>query len=77
MTSISNIASPGFPTQVVAESPVRAPLSGGIPWTTPGAPAIGSIPIGSDAQIVSVTIARQEFAGGKNTGTSPRAGRDI
>jgi hypothetical protein len=77
VTQISNIASPGAPVQVVAESPVRAPLSGGIPWTTPGAPAIGSIPLGADAQIVSVTLARQEFAGGKNHGVNSRAGTDI
>jgi hypothetical protein len=65
MSSISNIASPGSPTQVVAESPVRAPLLGFIPWTAPNAPAVGSIPIGADAQIVTVPNARVDHVGGE------------
>jgi hypothetical protein len=32
MSSISNTASPGHPSQVTAESPIRAPLAGGIAW---------------------------------------------
>jgi hypothetical protein len=32
MTSISNPTSPGAPTQVFAETPIRAPLAGGIPF---------------------------------------------
>jgi hypothetical protein len=32
MTVIRNPASPGAPQQVTAESPVRAPLLGNIPW---------------------------------------------
>ena len=32
MSSISNPASPGHPSQVTAQSPIRAPLAGGIPW---------------------------------------------
>jgi hypothetical protein len=32
MTVIRNPASPGAPSQVVAEQPVRAPLLGNIPW---------------------------------------------
>jgi hypothetical protein len=32
MTKITNPASPGAPQQVTAESPVRAPLLGNIPW---------------------------------------------
>ena len=77
MSSISKIASPGAPSQVVAESPVRAPLLGFIPWTAPNAPAVGSIPIGYGAQVIPVSIARQEFAGGVNHGSNPRAGKDI
>ena len=77
MTTISNPASPGYPQQIVAEQPVRAPLAGNIPWTTPGAPAVGSLPLGFDAQVVTVPLARQEFAGGVNHGVNSRAGRDI
>jgi hypothetical protein len=32
MTVIRNPASPGAPQQVTAESPIRAPLAGGIPF---------------------------------------------
>jgi hypothetical protein len=32
MTVIRNPASPGAPSQVVAEQPVRQPLAGGIPF---------------------------------------------
>jgi hypothetical protein len=77
MSQDSNIASPGYPSQVVAQSVVRAPLAGNIPWTTPGAPAVGSIPITLDTQVVPVSLARQELAGGINYGTNPQAGRDI
>jgi hypothetical protein len=64
MSSISNPSAPGAPVQVVAESPVRAPLAGFIPWTTPGAPAVGSIPLGFDAQVVSVPNAFVDRVGG-------------
>jgi hypothetical protein len=64
MTVNTSIASPGAPVQVVAESPVRAPLAGGIPWTTPGAPAVGSIPLGFAAQVVTVPRAFVEAVGG-------------
>jgi hypothetical protein len=60
MTTITNIASPGAPTQVVAESPVRAPLAHDIAWTTP---ALG-IPLGNLAQIATVSPERIEQAGG-------------
>jgi hypothetical protein len=73
MSSISNIASPGHPTIIVSESPVRAPLAGFIPWTTPTL----EIPLGFDAQVVRVPLATQEFLGGKNHGSNPRAGTDI
>jgi hypothetical protein len=65
MSSISNPASPGSPTQVVAEQPVRAPLLGFIPWTAPNAPAVGSIPIGADAQIVTVPPSLVNQVGGE------------
>jgi hypothetical protein len=32
MTAIRNPASPGAPSQVIAEQPVRNPLAGGIPF---------------------------------------------
>ena len=54
MTTITNIASPGAPVQVVAEQPVRAPLDGFTPWATPGAPAVGSLPIGFAEQVVRI-----------------------
>ncbi len=60
MTIITNESAPGAPTQVVAESPVRAPLAGFIPWSTPTL----SIPIGADAQIVTVPDALVDAAGG-------------
>ena len=41
MTVIRNPASPGAPSQVVAESPIRAPLAGNIPWANHAAhPAV-------------------------------------
>ena len=73
MTVISNPSAPGAPSQVVAEQPVRAPLAGNIPWATPTL----AIPIGADAQIRPVGAAMVELLGGRNTGTNPRAGRDI
>jgi hypothetical protein len=51
---------------IVSESPVRAPLDGFTPWTTPGAPAVGSIPLGFDAQVRPVTAAERIAAGGAN-----------
>jgi hypothetical protein len=51
MSSISNPASPGRATNVVAETPIRAPLAGGIPWANhPAHPAVTG-PIGSDAHV--------------------------
>jgi hypothetical protein len=64
MTVITNPASPGAPTQLWAEAPVRAPLAGNIPWTAPNAPAVGSIPLGYDAQVVTVPNARVDQVGG-------------
>jgi hypothetical protein len=63
MSSISNIASPGHPTIVVSEQPVRAPLDGFTPWTTPGAPAVGSLPLGYGEQVVTVPNAVVDFLG--------------
>jgi hypothetical protein len=65
MTSISNEAVSGRATVITSESPVRAPLLGGIPWTTPGAPAVGSIPLGFAQQVVTVPHALVDSAGGK------------
>ena len=63
MTVISNPSAPGAPSQVVAEQPVRAPLDGFTPWTTPGAPAVGSLPIGFDQQVQTVPNAVVDFLG--------------
>jgi hypothetical protein len=73
MTVISNITSPGFPTQVVAESPVRAPLAGDIAWATPTL----AIPLGFDAQVRPVPASCVELLGGVNHGVNSQAGRDI
>jgi hypothetical protein len=41
MSKDSSPASPGYPTQVTAESPIRAPLLGNIPWANHAAhPAV-------------------------------------
>ena len=77
MTVISNPSAPGYPQQIVAEQPVRAPLAGDIPWTTPGAPAVGSLPLGFDAQVRPVSAEMVQFAGGANHGVNSRAGTDI
>jgi hypothetical protein len=60
MSSISNPASPGAPSQVVAEQPVRAPLASNIPWSTP----TFSIPLGNVPQIRTVSNAAVDQAGG-------------
>ena len=41
MSKDSSPASPGYPTQITAESPIRAPLLGNIPWANHAAhPAV-------------------------------------
>jgi hypothetical protein len=52
--TISNPSAHGTATTVIAEQPVRAPLAGNIPWTRPDAPAVGSLPLGFNAQVVTV-----------------------
>jgi hypothetical protein len=64
VSEIANPASPGYPIQVVAQSVVRAPLAGNIPWTTPGAPAVGSIPITFATQVVTVPHSLVDRVGG-------------
>jgi hypothetical protein len=61
MTTNTSPASPGSPVQIVAESRIRAPLAGNIPWATPTL----SIPIGNVAQIVTVPNATIDATGGK------------
>jgi hypothetical protein len=73
MSEITNIASPGRPTPVTAESPVRAPLAGFIPWTTPTL----EIPLGFDAQVRPINASVVDLLGGKNNGVNSRAGTDI
>jgi hypothetical protein len=74
MTVITNPASPGRPTQVVAEQPVRQPLAGGIPFTNHTTnPAVAGWPVSrpgwpvsaNDAHVVSVPHAIVDSAGGK------------
>lgn len=73
MSSISNPASPGAPSQVVAESPIRAPLAGGIPFSNHTTnPAVAGWPVSrpgwpvsaNDAHVVSVPAAIVDAAGG-------------
>ena len=65
MSSINNPASPGHPSQLVAEQPVRNPLAGGIPFRSHATnPAVGGIPIGADAQIRTIPQAVVDAAGG-------------
>jgi hypothetical protein len=61
MTTNTSIASPGSPTQVVAENPIRAPLAGNIVWSTPTL----SVPLGADAQVRPVSPAFVDATGGK------------
>jgi hypothetical protein len=63
MANNTNPASPGSATPVTAESPVRRPLDSFTPWTTPGAPAVGGIPIGFDQQVQTVPNAVVDFLG--------------
>jgi hypothetical protein len=63
MSTDTNPASPGYPQPVVAEQPVRAPLDGFTPWTTPGAPAVGSLPLGFAEQVVRIPDSVVDFLG--------------
>jgi hypothetical protein len=71
--TITNPASPGRPTPVTAEQPVRAPLAGFIPWTTPTL----EIPLGFDAQVRPINASVVDLLGGKNHGNRTNDGRDI
>jgi hypothetical protein len=73
MTVITNPASPGAPSQVVAESPIRDPLAGGIPFTNHATnPAVAGWPVSrpgwppsaNDGHVVSVSQAVIDAAGG-------------
>jgi hypothetical protein len=58
MSSISNPASPGSPTQVVAEQPVRSPLAGNIPFNNHQTnPAVAGWPVSQPGWPVSVNDA--------------------
>jgi hypothetical protein len=66
MTTITNIASPGAPTQVVAQSTPTAPLDGGKPWGTPSQhPAAAGFANTAATQIVSLPDALIDRAGGQ------------
>jgi hypothetical protein len=78
MTSISNRSAHGTATPVVAQSAPTAPLDGGRPWGTPSQhPALSGFANTAETQIVGVSLARQEFAGGVNTGCKMNVGKDI
>jgi hypothetical protein len=63
VSSISNISSPGAPTQVVTAQPIRQPLAGFIPFSNYGAhPAVVG-PAG--AEVRTVPAATVDRAGGK------------
>jgi hypothetical protein len=64
MPNTRDPAATGTSHIIVSESPVRAPLDGFTPWTTPGAPAVGSIPIGFAAQVRTVPQATVDSVGG-------------
>jgi hypothetical protein len=61
MPNTNDPAATGSAKIIVAESPVRAPLLGFIPWSTPTL----SIPIGNDAQIRTVPQATVDSVGGR------------
>jgi hypothetical protein len=66
MTTITNIASPGAPIQIVAQSTPTAPLAGGTPWGTPSQhPAVAGFANTAETQIRSVPNACVDAAGGK------------
>jgi hypothetical protein len=64
MSSISNPASPGRATNIVAETPIRAPLAGGIPWANHAAhPAVVG-PVGPDSHVRGVPHSVVDATGG-------------
>ena len=74
MTKITNPASPGAPTQVSAESPIRAPLAGNIAWSNHTTnPAVAGWPVSqpgwpvspTDAHVKPVSQATVDAVGGK------------
>jgi hypothetical protein len=65
MTTITNPASPGYPSQVVAQSQPRDPI-GGIPFTSHAQnPAIGGIATTFDTQVVRVPQILVDRLGGE------------
>jgi hypothetical protein len=74
MTEITNIASPGFPTQVAPTPPVRDPI-GGVPFTNRvTSPAVAIFPT---TTITPLPQALVDLVGGKNRGNRTNAGTDI
>jgi hypothetical protein len=65
LTVIRNPASPGAPAQVVAETPLRAPLLGNITWANHAAhPAVVG-PVGPASHVRPVSQALVDATGGK------------
>jgi hypothetical protein len=65
MSKDTNPASPGAPTQVVAEQPVRAPLLGNIPWANHSQhPAVVGA-VGPNSHVRPVSQALVDATGGK------------
>jgi hypothetical protein len=60
MPNTRDPAATGSATVITSESPVRAPLLGGIPWT----PAGDFPPIGFNAQVVTVPHSLVDRVGG-------------
>jgi hypothetical protein len=53
------------PVQIVAQSPIRAPLAGGIPWSNHADhPAVAGFAFTTDAQIRTIPAAVVDAAGG-------------
>jgi hypothetical protein len=65
MPNTRDPAATGASHIIVSESPVRAPLDGFTPWTSPNAPAVGSIPIGFAQQVRIVPQATVDSVGGR------------
>ena len=66
MSEIKNPATPGRPSQLVAQSTPTAPLDGGKPWGSPlNHPALAGFANTADAQIRTIPQAIVDAIGGK------------
>jgi hypothetical protein len=65
MSEITNPASPGRPSQVVAQSTPTQPLAGNAPWGSPSQhPALAGFANTADAQIQPIPQSVLDAAGG-------------